>query len=294
MANIHLSEAEKVFILHGIRENLRCDGRKRSDYRPMEIETDIVLNSNGSARLRLANSDVMASIKAEIDQPHASRPNEGKVEFFVDCSANATPEFEGRGGEELALEISNTMSKAFSSPNTFDLKTLCILPRTYCWKLYIDILILECGGNLFDAVSIAVKAALFDTKIPNVTPVELDKGNTELVLSDDIYDCSRLDVTKVPLLVTLCKVGDDCIIDPTAEEEECKIASLVVGVCCQSETEATIATIRTSGTGSISQETLSKQLKMSLNGALCVNKLLMETLKRCEELPEDHTVGFLK
>lgn len=141
MANILLSEAEKVFILHGIQENIRCDGRTRSDYRPMELETDVVQNSNGSARLRLANSDVLASIKAEIDVPHANRPNEGKLEFFVDCSANATPEFEGRGGEELANEISNTLSKAFTSPNAFDLKSLCILSRKQCWKLYIDILV---------------------------------------------------------------------------------------------------------------------------------------------------------
>lgn len=141
MAKILLSEAEKVFILHGIQENYRCDGRTRSDYRPMELETDIAQNSNGSARLRLANSDVMASIKAEIDVPLANRPNEGKLEFFVDCSANATPDFEGRGGEELALEISNTLSKAFTSPNAFDLKTLCILTRKHCWKLYVDILV---------------------------------------------------------------------------------------------------------------------------------------------------------
>lgn len=141
MAKILLSEAEKVFILHGIQENNRCDGRTRSDYRPMELETDIAQNSNGSARLRLANSDVMASIKAEIDVPLANRPNEGKLEFFVDCSANATPDFEGRGGEELALEVSNTLSKAFTSPNAFDLKTLCILTRKHCWKLYIDILV---------------------------------------------------------------------------------------------------------------------------------------------------------
>lgn len=141
MANVLLSEAEKVFILNGIQENIRCDGRRRSDYRPMEVETDVVQNSNGSARLRLANSDVLASIKAEIDVPHTSRPNEGKIEFFVDCSANATPEFEGRGGEELALEISNTLSKAYTSPNVFDLKTLCILSKKHCWKLYIDILV---------------------------------------------------------------------------------------------------------------------------------------------------------
>ena len=50
----------------------------------------------------------------------------------------------------------------------FDLGQLCVLKGSQCWILYIDILILECGGNLFDAVSMGVKAAMHSTRIPNV------------------------------------------------------------------------------------------------------------------------------
>ena len=60
--------------------------------------------------------------------PLPGRPNEGRIEFFVDCSANATPEFEGRGGNELATEISRTLSRAYRDPQVFDLKSLCLLP----------------------------------------------------------------------------------------------------------------------------------------------------------------------
>lgn len=80
-------------------------------------------------------------IKTEIDTPYQEKHDEGKIEFFIDCSANATPEFEGRGGEELALEISNTLQKAYQSSKAFQLKDLCILPRQQCWKLYVDILV---------------------------------------------------------------------------------------------------------------------------------------------------------
>ena len=48
----------------------------------------------------------------------------------------------------------------------FDLCQLSVLPGRHCWALYVDILILECGGNLFDAVSIAVKAAMHSARIP--------------------------------------------------------------------------------------------------------------------------------
>lgn len=63
---------------------MRSDGRKRSDYRPMELETDIVSQANGSARLRLANTDILVGVKTEIDIPHLESPNSGKIEFFVD------------------------------------------------------------------------------------------------------------------------------------------------------------------------------------------------------------------
>lgn len=59
----------------------------------------------------------------------------------ANSSANATPEFEGRGGEDLALELSDTLTNAYESPLAFDLRSLCILPGQHCWKLYVDILV---------------------------------------------------------------------------------------------------------------------------------------------------------
>lgn len=61
--------------------------------------------------------------------------------LFFFSSANATPEFEGRGGEELANMISNMMQRAYHTSQAFRLKQLCILEGKQCWKLYIDILV---------------------------------------------------------------------------------------------------------------------------------------------------------
>lgn len=65
-----------------------------------------------------------------------------KVFFLsLSSSANATPEFEGRGGEELGTEIANTFYRVFSSESSIDLKSLCINPREHCWVLYVDVLV---------------------------------------------------------------------------------------------------------------------------------------------------------
>lgn len=95
---------------------------------------------------------------------------------------------------------------------------------------------MECGGNLYDAVSLAVKGALFNTRLPKVEAAIMDGGNVDLSLSEDPYECVRLHVSSVPILVTICKIGEHCIVDPSAEEEVCSLASLVVGVSVRNET----------------------------------------------------------
>lgn len=259
----------------------------------MELELDIVTHANGSARVRLANTDILVGVKTEIDVPKPEKPDEGKIEFFVDCSANATPEFEGKGGEDLATEISNFLSTSFNSGLSFDLKSLCILKEIQCWKLYVDILILECGGNLFDAVSLAVKAALHNTMVPRVETMAMDGGNVDLQLSGDPYDCWRLDIKNVPCLVTLTKIGEHLIVDPTAEEENCSMASLVLAVT----EDGRINSLSKTSVGSFHPHTLTEGLKVGTEVGIRLNKALKEALEKEEkrlQADKPERSGFLK
>jgi len=56
-------------------------------------------------------------------------------------SANATPEFEGRGGEELATEISSMLSRAYECPSCLNLKKLAVVDGKQCWVIYVDVLV---------------------------------------------------------------------------------------------------------------------------------------------------------
>lgn len=64
-----------------------------------------------------------------------------KYAFSYFSSANATPAFEGRGGDELATEIANSLSTAFRSARALDLTRLCIYEGRKCWKMNVDILV---------------------------------------------------------------------------------------------------------------------------------------------------------
>ncbi|EZA57192.1 hypothetical protein DMN91_007272 [Ooceraea biroi] len=292
MAETPLSLSEKTFICHGLDLGLRNDGRSWCQYRSIELETGLMQPAHGSARLRIGNiTDVLVSVKLEIDTPHAERPEEGKLDFFVDCSANATPAFEGKGGDDLATEISYILSKAYQTPNVFDLRQLCIIPNKKCWKLYVDVLILQYGGNLLDAVGAAVKAALYNTEIPKVIAATLDAGEPDIQVSDDPYDCIKLDVTNYPVIITVCKIGDNFVVDPTLEETSCSVASLVMSVTPNGKVTSVVKL----GSGSLLSNTLIKMLQVGKDISLKLNETLMRELKEEDKLGRSKPVcGFLR
>ena len=85
-SEVVLSESEKTYILHSVEANFRCDGRKRNEVRPVVLETGVVSHASGSAHLRLANTDILVGVKAELEAPLPGALNQGRLEFFVDCS----------------------------------------------------------------------------------------------------------------------------------------------------------------------------------------------------------------
>ncbi|XP_067931996.1 exosome complex exonuclease RRP42-like [Watersipora subatra] len=290
MAALPLSHAEKIFIIHGIEDNLRNDGRSRLDYRSFEIETGTVSTASGSARLRLANTDVLVGVKAELGVPALHRPKEGNLEFFVHCSANAAPEFEGRGGEELANDISSTLSRAYEDRNTLNLEGLCVAQGQHCWLLYIDVLLLEVGGNLYDAVSIAVKSALYDTKIPNLTLTTNEEGEVEIDLSEDPFDYIQINVEKCPVLVTCNKIGKTHIIDATMDEETCSLCRLVISV-----TQAgSITCMKKIGSGSLLPESLIDMINTAKDVGMALNRALLHQLNKEGNIEDRRYMGFLR
>ena len=292
MASILMSEAERTFILHGVEENLRSDGRARGDLRPVVIETGVVSHASGSCHLRLANTDILVGVKTELESPLPAAPDRGRLEFFVDCSANATPSFEGRGGESLATSISGVLSRAYSSPEVMDLKKLVVLPGNTCWILYVDILVLELGGNIYDAVSIAVKAALATTRIPKLTVTQVDGGEPEIEITDsvgaDSYD--SVEVKDCPVVVTMARIGNHCVVDPSPEEEECSSATLLLAVTPR----GSLTTVRKLGEGSFHPSTIMAAVKTAVQVGVEVNTVLMKKLEQERRIGDNRQiVGFL-
>lgn len=299
--DLKLSEAEKIFIQHGVESNFRNDGRNNEDYRPILIETDVVQNANGSARVQLGQTDILVGVKAEIDVPETNSPKTGRIKFFVDCSANASPEFEGRGGESFANEIAEALHSAYNNKDTEEviLKKLLLLENQLCWLLYVDVVVLECqGGNAFDCASLAVKCALYDLKIPKATVSYNENGraDVELTSKNDDYDDDvwRLDVRAAPILLTSGKLGRAALLlDATREEEACLKSTLILGVLGQEPKKAKITLMKQLSGGTLDPESLTEMTERVLLIGCKLNETLLEKLKFEEKDEKPKINGFL-
>ena len=278
MSSFLTSESERRYTIEGCEANLRVDGRSNSNYRPYIIEASPFLLCNGSSRVHLPNrsTDVVCSVKAEIVHPTISRPSCGIVEVNAEFLGGATRliGINKRRRRSEEMELSQILSTLLI--NALHLDKLCIVPGRYCWKLYVDVLVISCSGNAVDACSMAVYAALNSTCLPVVTPVTLavdgpmdgtgrattqgKKGDDLLVDGDVMHAFTPPGAKDCPITVTLCRLGKNMVMDCRTEEEICASAKVSVSV----DTSGRICGVHKSGEGSMPFRQISEVTKMAV------------------------------
>lgn len=232
---VGLSVGERNFIKGGIAQDLRNDGRKRLTYRPIYVETGVIPQANGSAKVKLGATEVIACVKAELGKPSVSRPDQGKVYIYVECSPTAEPSFERRGGEELSAELSTALERSLLGGKSgagagIDPAALLIKEGKVCWDLYIDCLVISSDGNLLDALGAAIKAALSNTGIPRVQVHEAASSDEQADVDVSDEEFLQFDTSGIPVIVTLTKVGRHYIADATSEEESLMSSAVSISV----------------------------------------------------------------
>ena len=160
MKETPVSSCEKSFLLEGLWEGKRLDGRSMMEERKLEI---IFGKDYGSCQVTLGQTRVQASVSSSVTEPRVSRPNEGILSIYVDLSPMAAPKFEvGRLTEE-GVEINRTLERCLKESRCLDLESLCIVAEEKVWSIRLDIQILNHCGNLADAASIAGELPLYCT-----------------------------------------------------------------------------------------------------------------------------------
>ena len=185
--------------------DLRIDGRGRFESREISLEVGILPRAEGSARVQMGNTIVLAGVKFQLMTPYPDRPNQGGLM----CSAEVRP-VAGRSWEPgppspQSIELGRVVDRGIRESGCIDVDELCIIPGERAWQVILDVFAISDDGNLFDAFALAGIAALRSA----IVPAE----------RFEIGEDYPLPVSKTPTMCSYHRVGGRYVLDASKKEE---------------------------------------------------------------------------
>ena len=122
-----------------IAKGKRLDGRGLSDYREIKIEQGIIERAEGSAKVLLGKTEVLAGIKIEIGKPYSDTPNAGVLTVNTELTPLASPTFDPGPPNKKSIEIARVVDRGIRESGMIDTKKLCIKKGERVWMINVDI-----------------------------------------------------------------------------------------------------------------------------------------------------------
>ncbi len=224
MSRMEISNLTKNKLRQMFEEGKRFDARGLLDFREVEVSYGVSNKAEGSARVKLGKTEIVAGVKLQIGEPYPDSPNKGNLMVSGDLLPLASPRFESGPPGFDAIELPRLVDRAIRQSGMIDFSKLVVKEGEKVWTVIVDLYPINDDGNLVDAANIAAVAALKDAFFP-----ELDKDGkidyekktkTKLPLSAEVY----------PLSFSFFKLGNSIILDPTREEEESCDTRITFGI----------------------------------------------------------------
>jgi len=250
-----MNDALKDHIKLLLKSDMRLDGRKPLEIRkPLKVEYGVVKTAEGSAKVTLGETEVIVGVKMELGEPYPDMPDEGTIIVGAELLPLSNPEFELGPPGIHAVELARIVDRGIRESKAIDFKKLCIRKGELVWTLLIDICPLNDAGNLQDASAIAALAALKETVF---LKLEDDK-----VIFEEKTD-KKLEVKGNPIAVTIIKIGDSFLVDPSIEEEKSVEARLTVS----SLEDGTLCAMQKGEEGALTKEEILKMIDIGIEKA---------------------------
>ncbi len=229
----------------------REDGRKFDEFRPVQIEYGVSSKSaEGSVRVRIGKTEVVAGVKVEIGKPYLDTPNQGSIMVNAELLPMSSPEFESGPPSIDAIELSRVVDRTIREGHALNFEKLCIKEGEKMWMVLIDIYPINDDGNLFDAAALAGLAAIQDARFP--------KMDGEKILYGEPSN-EKLPLEHLPMSCTVIKIGQTFLVDPSPNEEKLCDARLTVGVL----DDGTVCALQKGGDLGISPADIDKMIEMA-------------------------------
>ena len=211
MKNYVVETIKKAQMVQLLAAGKRLDGRALDHPRELKVETGVIPKANGSARVTLGNTEVIAGVKVATGIPFPDTPDKGILMVNGEILPMSSPYAEAGPPSPEAIELARVVDRGVRESKMIALEDLSLIPGKTVISVFCDFNVMNVDGNLFDAVSYAVVAALKTAKMKKFKVKDDKVEVTEEVVP--------VPVKKTPVSVTFARIGERLVVDPSAEEE---------------------------------------------------------------------------
>lgn len=210
-----IAKITKDYLYRLIQEGKRIDGRDMMEYRDLQITPGWIGPAEGSARVKLGDTEVVVGTKMDHGEPFPDTPSDGVVITSAELIPMASPQYESGPPGEEATELARVVDRGIREGGVIDTKKLCIEEGEKVWMIFIDIHVLNFDGNLIDACGIGAMTALMNTVVPASE-------------YEDLGDDYKLPIEHIVIPTTFTKIRNQILLDSRLEEEKIAEARLTV------------------------------------------------------------------
>ncbi len=248
-----ISGIERKRILELLSQGKRLDGRGLMDYREIKVERGIVEKAAGSTMVSIGGTRVIAGVKVEVGEPYPDRPEAGALTVSAELTPLASPTFEPGPPDEYSIELARVVDRGIRESKAIDLERLCLIPGKKVLVVFIDVWVLDHCGNLFDASELASVMALMGSKTAKyvVGPDGEVKAKDEYV---------PLPIKNYPVSVTMARIDDKFIVDPSLDEEMVADSRITVTI----DKDDKVCAVQKGGTGAIPTDDVIKAVDIAI------------------------------
>ncbi len=265
--NYVVETIRKAQMVQLLAEGKRMDERALDQLRPLTIETGVIQKANGSARVTLGNTQVIAGVKIATGIPFPDTPDKGILMVNAEILPMSSPYAEPGPPSEEAIELARVVDRGIRESEMVDLGKLGLVPGKTVIAVFVDCNIMNVDGNLFDATSYAVVSALRTAKMK------------KYVVKDDKAEATEemvpVPVERTPVSVTLARIGDRLVVDPNTEEE----ASMDMRITITTDDDGNICASQKGEASTISPAQVLEAADTSIRVGKQIRAQIMESTK---------------
>ena len=266
-----VSKIERDYIISNLKKEERIDNRGLWEYREFQVKSDTIASAEGSADVSLGDTRIITGLKYDVGVPFPDLPDEGVCTVMAELLPLASPLFERGPPDEQSIELARVVDRGIRHADCVQTKKLCIKEKEAVYILFVDMYVINYGGNLIDAGGVSALSTLISAHIPEGIWNE-EKHETEWTGK---YLTGKSLVKELPLVLTYGKIEDIVFLDPNLPEELVCDGKISISV-----TEDKITSIQKSGAVTFTID----EVKMLGSKSLEIGKKLRKELNPLQHL----------